>query len=281
MKNKIYYLGPEASYSDCAQKLFVEKLHLTGYESVAVHSIFALIKKLAQEENRGALAVVPIENSVEGVVRETVDNLSLLKDTSMKIIAETSLPVCHCLASFAHSLNDIKVVISHPQAIAQCYGFINENLSEDVILKHELSTAQALRSLTEEDCSVAAIGSEYAARLYGVPILKTEINDVESNKTRFVLIGEKQSKITGNDKTGFSFSTPNTPGALCKILNILDAYHINMTYIDSRPSKNLLGEYVFYVDIDGHSLSENVAKAIFEILQNVKDFQYFGSYTKV
>ena len=278
---KIYYLGPQASYCDCARDKFVRTFFLEEHEDTPERSILSVIKKLAQIENKDAYGVIPIENSVEGVVRETIDNLCLLKNTNMKILAETSIPVNHCLAGYAKTLDDIDTVISHPQAIAQCYGFITDNLREDVILKNELSTALAIKGILPEQPNLAAIGSEYAAKLYNVPVIRSGINDMASNTTRFVLIGSKRNKITGNDKTGSSFSTPNTPGALCKILKILDEHQINMTYIDSRPSKKSLGEYVFYVDIDGHVLTDNVSKALFEILQNVSDFQYFGSYTKV
>ncbi len=279
--SKIYYLGPQASYCDCARDKFVRTFFLEEHEDTPERSILSVIKKLSQIENKDAYGVIPIENSVEGVVRETIDNLCMLKNTNMKILAETSIPVNHCLAGYAKTLDDIDTVISHPQAIAQCYGFISDNLREDIILKNELSTALAIKGILPEQPNLAAIGSEYAAKLYNVPVIRSGINDMESNTTRFVLIGSKRNKITGNDKTGFSFSTPNTPGALCKILKILDEHQINMTYIDSRPSKKSLGEYVFYVDIDGHVLTDNVSKALFEILQNVNDFQYFGSYTKV
>ncbi len=278
---KVFYLGPQASYCDCARDKFVRTFFLDEHEDSPERSILGVIKQLAKIENKNAYGVIPIENSVEGVVRETLDNLSLLKNTNMKILAETSIPVTHCLAGFAKNLEDIDTVISHPQAIAQCYGFITDCLRDDIILKNELSTALAIKGILPEQPNLAAIGSEYAAKLYHIPVIRSGINDIESNTTRFVLIGSKRNKITGNDKTGFSFSTPNTPGALCRVLKILDEHQINMTYIDSRPSKKSLGEYVFFVDIDGHVLTDNISKALFEILQNVSDFQYFGSYTKI
>ena len=279
MKKKVFYLGPQASYCDYAKNKFVSTFFLEEYEQVAKHSILSTIKELTKETNQDSYAVIPIENSVEGIVRETIDNLGLLTQTNIKIIAETSIPIQHCLASYANNLEEIKVISSHPQAIAQCYNFITNNFREDIELRNELSTAAAIKNLNPENPSISAIGSSFAATLYNKPILKTEINDITSNRTRFILLGQKQTKITGHDKTGFSFVTPNTPGALCKILNILEKHNINMTYIDSRPSKKTLGEYVFFVDIDGHALSQNISVALFEILQFVKDFQYFGSYT--
>ncbi len=279
--NKIFYLGPKASYCDFAKETFVRKFFLEEYEQIPKHSILAVIQELTKESNENSFAVIPIENSVEGVVRETIDNLSLLTETNIKIIAETSIPICHCLVGYATDYKQIDTIVSHPQAIAQCYKFISDNFKEDTSLRNELSTAAAIKELDQSKPNIAAIGSILAANLYKKPIITEKINDMDSNRTRFVLLGKKQTKITGSDKTGFSFVTPNTPGALCKVLNILDKHNINMSYIDSRPSKKNLGEYVFYVDIDGHALSDNISTAIFEILQIVKDFHYFGSYTKI
>lgn len=279
--NKIYFLGPKASYCDCAREKFVKTFFLENYQLSPKPSILRVLKKLSEPEAENDYAVIPIENSVEGIVREAIDNLSILKNTQMTILAETTLKVSHCLAGFAKNLDEIDTIISHPQALAQCFGFISDTFGDNITLRNELSTALAIKSILPDQPNLAAIGSEYAARLYNIPVIKSDINDVDSNTTRFILIGKKKNIITGNDKSGFSFSTPNTPGALCKILNILDKYKINMTYIDSRPSKKVLGEYVFYTDIDGHILTENVSKALFEILQNVTDFQFFGSYTKI
>ena len=281
MSKNIFYLGPQASYCDYAKDKFVSTFSLEEYKQKPKPSILSIIKELANNINNDSFAVIPIENSIEGVVRETIDNLAILNNTNIKIIAETSIPIKHCLAGYAERYEDIQKISSHPQAIAQCYGFISANFSESIELQNELSTSAAINKLDKTMPHIAAIGSEYAAKLYGKPIIKTGINDEKTNKTRFVLLGKKQTNITGNDKTGFSFVTQNTPGALCKVLSILEKHNINMTYIDSRPSKKNLGEYIFYVDIDGHALSQNIAFAIFEILQIVKDFQHFGSYTKI
>lgn len=281
MNKKIFYLGPQASYCDIAKDKFITTFYLEEYEQIAKHSILSTIKELTKDENKDSFAVIPIENSIEGVVRETIDNLSLLNGSNIKIIAETSIPIEHCLASYAHTISDIKAIVSHPQAIAQCYNYITNHFPENIELHNELSTAAAIQNLDANDPNIAAIGSEYAANLYNKPIIETKINDIDSNRTRFILLGQKQTKVTGNDKTGFSFVTANTPGALCKVLNILEKHNINMTYIDSRPSKKNLGEYVFYVDIDGHAVSQNISVAIFEILQLVKEFNYFGSYTSI
>ena len=282
MQNKIFYLGPQTSYCDCAKELFIKKFfnEQTKFEEIAKPTIISVIKALTQSEHKNSFAIMPIENSIQGIVRETLDALLLLKYTDIKIIAEASIPVNHCLIGYASSLSEINEITSHPQAIAQCYNFISDNFEEAISIKHDSSTASAISKLTPDSPNSVAIGSEYSAKYYNIPIIKKDINDMPSNTTRFILLGIKKNKITKQDKTGFSFSTPNSPGALCNVLKILDKYQINMTYIDSRPSKKSLGEYMFYVDIDGHALTENVSKAIFEILQIVTDFQYLGSYTQ-
>ena len=114
MKKKVFYLGPQASYCDYAKNKFVSTFFLEEYEQVAKHSILSTIKELTKETNQDSYAVIPIENSVEGIVRETIDNLGLLTNTSIKIIAETSIPIQHCLASYANNLEEIKVISSHP-----------------------------------------------------------------------------------------------------------------------------------------------------------------------
>ena len=117
--------------------------------------------------------------------------------------------------------------------------------------------------------------------MYGVPVIKEKINDEENNKTRFILLGKFIAPQTGKDKTSITFSTENKAGALSKILTILDTYGINMSYIDSRPSKKELGEYVFYIDFEGHIYDEKVKQAFSEIKQFVKMFYVIGSYSSI
>ncbi len=276
---KLLFLGPNGSYSDFAKDKFIDAFNLNCV-STNLKSISSVIKALKDENSEDIVAVIPIENSIEGIVRETLDNLSSLKKEGIKIIAETTMNIEHSL--IGHSkIKDIKIIRSHPQALAQCKQFIHANFPDTLIEEATLSTSAAIKSLNEKDKSVAAIGSPECAKMYNVPIIKENINDEENNKTRFILLGKFLAPQTGKDKTSITFSTENKAGALSKILTILDSYNINMSYIDSRPSKKELGEYIFYIDFEGHIQDEKVQMAFADIKPLVKMFYIIGSYSSV
>ncbi len=277
---KLLFLGPRGSYSDFAKNIFIDSFKLNCV-STNLKSISSIIKALKDENSEDIAAVIPIENSIEGIVRETLDNLSSLKKEGFKIIAETTMGVEHALLGFAKNFSDIKVVRSHPQALAQCKKFLQEHFPDSLIEEATLSTSAAIRSLVMEEPEVAAIGSIDCAEMYDIPIIEKNINDEINNQTRFILLGKFMSPRTGYDKTSITFSTENKAGALNKILTILEEYNINMSYIDSRPSKKELGEYVFYIDFAGHILDEDVRCAFEKIKPLVKMFYVIGSYHAV
>ena len=277
---KLLFLGPNGSYSDFAKDKFIKAF---GFHCVSTNlkSISSIIRALKDENSEDIVAVIPIENSIEGIVRETLDNLSSLKKEGIKIIAETTMDVEHALLGFADKKSQIKVIRSHPQTLAQCKHYIQYNFPDSLVEEATLSTSAAIRSLSEENKSIAAIGSTECAKMYSVPVIDTNINDEENNKTRFILLGKFLAPQTGNDKTTITFSTENKAGALSKILNVFDKNDINMSYIDSRPSKKELGEYVFYVDFENHISEEKVQLAFEEIKPFVKMFYVIGSYHAV
>ena len=276
---KLLFLGPNGSYSDFAKDKFIDAFKFNCV-STNLKSISSVIKALKDENSEDIIAVIPIENSIEGIVRETLDNLSSLKKEGIKIISETTVNVEHALVGYG-KMKDIKVIRSHPQALAQCKQFINANFPDTLIEEATLSTSAGIKSLSENDKSIAAIGSVECARMYNAPIIKTNINDEANNKTRFILLGKYLAPQTGKDKTSITFSTENKAGALSKILTILDSYNINMSYIDSRPSKKELGEYVFYIDFEGHIQDEKVQMAFADLKPLVKMFYVIGSYSAV
>lgn len=277
---KLLFLGPRGSYSDFAKNKFIDAFDLNCV-STNLKSISGIIKALKDENNEDMVAVIPIENSIEGIVRETLDNLSSLKKEGFKILAETTLNVEHALIGFCDKKSEIKVVRSHPQALAQCKKYLQANFADSLIEEATLSTSAAIRSLSKEQPSIAAIGSVECARMYDIPVVEEKINDEENNQTRFIFLGKFLAPQTGKDKTSITFSTENKAGALSKILTILEENNINMSYIDSRPSKKELGEYVFYIDFEGHINDEKVQKAFEEIKPLVKTFYIIGSYHTV
>ncbi|MGN1153981.1 MAG: prephenate dehydratase [Candidatus Gastranaerophilaceae bacterium] len=281
MEKFIYFLGPKTSYTDFAKEQLIKQFELEDYVEKPMRTITALVSEINNWKNKNNLAVLPIENSIEGIVKETIDNLSKIKDENIKIIGETVVSIEHCLITYSKDFSGIKTIKSHPQAISQCYNYIYTKFQDNINLESESSTANAVKKLSYQDKSIAVIGNKFSAQYYNKPILDININDENFNQTRFILIGlPEQKTITENDKTSITFSTANKPGALCDILSIFKENNINMTYISSRPSRKSLGEYSFYIDFDGNIYDSKISNAISKVLQNVKTFRHLGSYPK-
>ena len=276
---KLLFLGPNGSYSDFAKDKFIDAFDINCV-STNLKSISGIIKALKDENTENIAAVIPIENSIEGIVRETLDNLASMKKEGFKIIAETTMDVEHALIGYGNK-KDIKIIRSHPQALAQCKQYIQANFPDTLIEEATLSTSAAVKSLNQKEKNIAAIASTACADMYGTPVIEKSINDEVNNKTRFILLGKFLAPQTGKDKTSITFSTENKAGALSKVLTILDSYNINMSYIDSRPSKKELGEYIFYIDFEGHITDEKVQMAFADLKPLLKMFYVIGSYSAI
>lgn len=274
---QIVYLGPGGSYTEMAKDLFCEKYKINAYQEP-----MKTIKKVLEfvDEAPKAVGILPIENSIEGAVRETIDNLIRTKNENIRVLSELVMPIKHCLLSKTTELYSISGVISHPQALAQCQNFIHNELPRNLDIIEAVSTAEAARKLEEYNLTYSAIGSEKTAQIYNLNILQCNINDDPDNKTRFALIGDFETPKTNNDNTTLAFSTENKPGALLEILQIFHNYDINLTYIDSRPSKVKFGEYTFFVDFDGHVTDEKIAKVIKEVKNRTHYYRLVGSYER-
>lgn len=279
MDRNLYFLGPKTSYTDFAKEQFLATFEIENYKEKPMRTITAVFSEL--NANPNSLAVLPIENSIEGTVKETIDNLIKIENDEIKIIGETVVSIEHCLITYAKDFSQIKKIKSHPQAISQCYDYIYSKFHDNVILESESSTANAVKGLNENNVEIAAIGNKYSAQYYKTPILDTNINDEKFNQTRFILLGVPfQNAIASSDKTSVMFATENKSGALCEVLTILKENGINMTYISSRPSKRSLGEYTFYIDFDGNVSDTKISRAMSKMLTRVKSFKHLGSYPK-
>jgi len=274
---QIAYLGPGGSYTEIAKDIFVEKFKIDAYQE-PMNTIKRVLNFI--DENPKAIGILPIENSIEGTVRETIDNLIRTKNENIRILSEFVMPIKHCLLSRTTELYSIGGVISHPQALGQCQNFIHNEMHRNVDIIDAVSTAEAARSLQNYNLTYAAIGSEKTAQIYNLNILKENINDDIDNRTRFALIGDFETEKTDNDITTIAFSTENKPGALLEILQIFHDYEINLSYIDSRPSKTKFGEYTFFVDFEGHITEERIIKVIDEIKKRTKYYRLIGSYER-
>lgn len=271
------FLGPRGTFSEEAALGYLDRLGLVP--NLAPFSAIPALTA-AVETGLADMSILPIENSLEGSVSSTLD--LMIHETTLKIRGEHVFPVRHFLVTVpgAH-LDDIKVVSSHPQGLGQCRRFI-ERCLPNAQQTAALSTAGAVEEVCAgEDQTRAAIGTARAAELYGGSILARDIQDNRANVTRFVVLGTEDAQPTGADKTSFAFTVKeNIPGALHAILSVLADRGLQMTKIESRPTKAWLGAYVFLIDIDGHRLDPAVAETLAAISEMSGVFQVFGSYPR-
>ncbi len=269
---KVAYLSPKGTFTEEAALMYVSG---TEAEMIPMSTIGSIIS--AVENGHLDIGIVPIENSVEGTVTITLD---LLARSKAKICGEIILPVVHNLISKEKiSLDKITKVYSHPQALAQCRTFLSKKLPH-VYLSETHSTAEAVKVVAEEeDTNIAAIGSLTAAGLYGMTILAGGIQDEQTNETRFAVIASKDSEPTGTDKTSIAiFLLQDRAGALCEVLEEFRDRNINLTRIESRPSKKVLGDYIFFVDLEGHRKNSKVKEAIENIGKKAGEVKIMGSF---
>lgn len=264
---KVAYLGPRATFTHlaCIQK-FGESA-----QYVPVNSIKDVFEEV--ERGRANFGVVPIENTTEGVVNHTLD---MFVDSNLLIYGEVLQEVSHHLLSKAERLEDIKKIYSHPHAIAQCRHWLETNLPQ-VPVAEAPSTARAAE-LCADDPTAAAIASELAAQLYGLKVLKSRIEDNINNVTRFLVLSKKAPERTGRDKTSVMLSVKDKVGALYDLLRPFASHGLNMTKIESRPSRRKAWEYIFFVDIEGHVEEDRVKKALEEIKGRCLFMKILGSY---
>ncbi len=270
---KVGYLGPEGTFTHEAALLYVKG---KGMELVEYQTIPDLIYGV--DEGQIDHAVVPMENSVEGTVNITVD--MIIHEVSVYITGELVLPVHHCLlAKPGVQLDELKVVLSHPQALAQCRRFLYERL-RGVELRATSSTAAAAREVVVGPREWGAIGSKHAARVFGLDIIEENIEEHDGNCTRFVVLSRQQCQPTGYDKTTIAFSVDHRPGSLYHALRLFAERGINLTKIESRPMKTSLGEYLFLVDFEGHMRDAVVQEALDELASQSRHFVVLGSYPR-
>ncbi|MDA4122622.1 MAG: prephenate dehydratase [Thaumarchaeota archaeon] len=222
------------------------------------------------------LGLVPAENTIEGTVYETSD---MLLTSSVKIIGEEVLRVVHCLIALpASRLSDIKSVYSHPQALGQCRNFI-VSLGVEPMVTYD--TAGSVKMIKEKKMlQAAAIAGEKAAEIYGMKVLKKGIEDYGRNFTRFLIISKNEGPKTRDSKTSIIFSVPHTPGSLYHALEVFATEKINLTKIESRPTRQRPWEYYLFVDFEGHREERKVTKALGELATKTVFLKVLGSYPK-
>jgi len=266
---RVSYLGPEGTFSEQA----VRKHFGAAVEAVPSGSVDEAFRRC--ESGAAQFAVVPVENSTEGAVGRTLD---LLLATPLRICAEIELRVQQNLLSKEKDLKKLRRVYSHSQSLAQCQGWLAQNLPQAERVS-VVSNAEAAR-LAAKEKSAAAIAGELAAKHYGLKILARSIEDAADNTTRFLVLGKIEPAPTGRDRTSLVMSAENKPGAVHALLTPLAEHRVSMSRIESRPSRAKSGmwEYVFFIDVEGHQQDPAVSRALAALREKAPLLKILGSY---
>ncbi len=262
----IAYFGPEATFThQAAIQKFGASLNYSAQKTIG--DVFTEVSKKTAD-----YGVVPVENSTEGVVTHTLD---MFVDSDLKIVSQIVLRIQQCLMSNS-PLSKIKKLYVHPQSLAQCRGWLAKNLPRVEIV--EASSNARSAELASQNKFTASLGGVLAAEKYGLKILAQDIQDNSVNVTRFIVLGRQCSQPTGNDRTSLMISVADKSGALHEAIAAFRKFKINMTKIESRPSKRKAWEYFFFIDCDGHFQDAKVAKAIKVLGEHCNFVKILGSY---
>ena len=268
---KIAYLGPKGTWThQAAIKKFGHSVSYSPQPNFA--DVFDQVSRRSAD-----YGVVPIENSTEGAVSHTLD---LFVDSPLHICSQILLRIENCLMA-AIPRSEIRTLYSHPQVFGQCRAWIHKNFPQADLVEVSSTTKAAQIAQEQAKQGAAALGGPLAAEIYGLDLLETSIQDRATNTTRFLVIGEKTCPPTGHDRTSVLFAIHDRPGSLVKALQAFDNFHINLSKIESRPSKRKDWEYVFYVDLAGHCEDPQVSEALAGLHQHCSMIKLLGSYPDV
>jgi chorismate mutase/prephenate dehydratase len=263
----VAYWGPPGTFTHmAAAQTFGASTDMSPQESI--QDVF-----LAVEHGNADYGVAPIENSVAGVVPETLD---MFPQTNVKICAETYVPIHHHVLSIAGSLDGVKRVYAGPQPLAQCRRWLRANLPGAEIIETIPTAKAAERAL--EDPEGIALGNALASDVVGIPILVEHVEDNPHNRTRFIIVGYNEPAKTGRDKTSLLFNLRNRPGELYRVLGAFDRFGVNLAMIESRPAQRASFEYIFYCDCEGHRTDEPLTSAIAMVRALALETIILGSY---
>jgi len=266
---RVAYLGPEGTYSHTAADTYFGHAVQTRPEP-GIADIFNAV-----EAGRAKFGVVPVENSTEGAVNQTLD---LLTQTTLRVCGEVRLRIQHCLLSNGSTLDAINEVHAHPQALAQCKRWLSANLPGAAQISESSNAAAAKLAIERHD--IAAIAGETAADLYSLTTMVKGIEDEKNNTTRFLVIGNQSVSPSGDDATMLLVSAPHRPGGLRGLLGPLEAAGVSMTRIESRPSRSALWEYVFFINVNGHEHDSKLSGVLKQLREFAPLVKVLGSYPR-
>jgi len=265
----VAYLGPEGTFS---QQASISKFG----SSVSYQPLPSILEVFHEVEmGKADYGVVPIENSLEGAIGQTLD---AFVDTNLKACSEIFFRIRHYLYSKCRNISQIENIYSNEKVFGQCRRWLNEHLPKANLIETS-STARAC-ALAKKEARSAAIAGKQAAKFYKLPILRANIEDQSGNLTRFFVIGKNESEKTGNDKTSILFSAKDTVGALHQTIQPFEKNRINLTKIESRPSRKKAWEYIFFVDLVGHPTDKKVKSALKAVEKKCQFFKVLGAYPR-
>lgn len=274
--NEVICLGMGGSYSEIAKDKLFKAYDLFMYQR-SLNGIKECIDYV--DENSNAIAILPVETTYKGIIRETIDNLITTKNQNIQILAETVIPVNDCILSKTTEFYSISGLIANPNALAKCKKFIREEMPRQLNVVVAESMDESARMLNNYNLTYSIIGTPKTAELYNLNILKEHIEDYKINNRRLIVIGDGETKPTGHDKTSIVLFLDDRQGALLDIVQVFVKYHINITQINSKMVSTNSTEQAVFIDFDGHKEDDTIKKLIEDLTPLAKGIRIIGSYT--
>lgn len=275
--NEVICLGMGGSYSEIAKDKLFKAYDLYLYQR-SLNSIKECIEYV--DENCNAIAILPVETTYKGIIRETIDNLIMTKNQNIQILAETIVPVNDCILSKTTEFYSLTGLIANPNALAKSKNFIRDEMPRQLNLVVAESMDEAARLLNGYNLTYSIIGTHKTAEIYNLNVLKEHIEDDKENKRRFIVIGDSSTQPTGQDKTSIVLFLNDRQGALLEIVQVFVKYHINITQINSKMMNNNAEEQAVFIDFDGHKEDDIIKELINDLEPLAQSVRIIGSYAK-
>lgn len=275
--NEVICLGQGGSYSEIAKdKLF------KAYDLFLYQRSWASIKECIDyiDENCNAIAVLPVETTYKGIIRETIDNLILTKNQNIQILAETIIPVNDCILSKTTEFYSLTGLIANPNALGKCKKFVKDEMPRQLNIVVAESMDESARLLSNYNLTYSIIGTHKTAEIYNLNILKEHIEDDKDNKRRFIVVGDAETQPTGQDKTSIVLFLTDRQGALLDIVQKFVKFNINITQINSKMMNNNAEEQAVFIDFDGHKHDDIIKQLLSELEPLCQSVRVIGSYAK-
>ena len=275
--NEVVCLGMGGSYSEIAKDKLFKAYDLYLYQR-SLNSIKECIDYV--DENCNAVAILPVETTYKGIIRETIDNLIMTKNQNIRILAETIIPVNDCILSKTTEFYSIMGLIANPNALAKCKCFVRDEMPRQLNIVVAESMDDAARQLSNYNLTYSIIGTHKTAELYNLNVLREHIENDKDNKRRFIVIGDGSTQPTGKDKTSIVLFLSDRQGALLDIVQVFVKYKINITQINSKMMNNNAEEQAVFIDFDGHKDDKIIKQLIADLEPHAQTVRVIGSYAK-